>query len=204
MDCNAVLRLAWRQPHKAAEPAMTRPIDKFNTAPRVEAVSVMELLVERSPWVAEIAVDARPFADHEELAAALVETMLSAGHARQVAMFNVHPELAGRVAAENSMTAASTSEQARLGLLSLSAHDAQRLQQLNALYRSRFGHPFIVALHRVNDLASLFAMFERRLAAAPIEEHATSLAEIASVIHSRAEQAFAKASILPPTTTDQE
>lgn len=169
---------------------MNKPIDTLNAAPRDAAIRAMAPLVERSAWVAELTVDARPFADDEALAAALVETIIVAGPERQRSMFNAHPELAGREAIENRMTEASVSEQQRLGLHSLSPEDAQYLAHLNAAYRERFGHPFIVALHRLPDLSSLFELFELRLVASPIKEHATTLAEIASVVHSRAASAF--------------
>ncbi len=172
---------------------MTDTIRNLNTAPRDAAIAAIEPLVERSAWVAEMTVDARPFADHGALAAALVETILQAGFERQLAVFNAHQELAGDDAGEGNMTSASISEQQRLGLLVLSSDEAWRLASLNALYRQRFGHPFIVALHRVRDVAALFEIFERRLRASAIEEHAATLAEIASVIRSRATSAFGPA-----------
>lgn len=169
---------------------MTTPLDILNAAPRDTAVAMMEPLVECSPWVVDRVVDARPFASAEALSAALAETIASADAERQRALFSVHPELAGREAAEGRMTEASTGEQHRLGLLALLPADARRLADLNRRYRSRFGHPFIVALHRFDDLPSLFAAFEHRLAAAPAEEHAATLAEIASVIRARTARAF--------------
>lgn len=172
---------------------MNDTIRNLNTAPRDTAIAAIEPLVERSAWVAEMTVDARPFADHDALTAALVETILQAGFERQLAMFKAHQELAGEEASEDRMTKASISEQQRLGLWQLSPHDTQRLARLNAAYRQRFGHPFIVALHRVRDVAALFEIFERRLSASAIEEHAATLAEIASVIHSRATSAFGPA-----------
>jgi 2-oxo-4-hydroxy-4-carboxy-5-ureidoimidazoline decarboxylase len=169
---------------------MSRPIDRLNAATRDEAIDLLEPLVERSRWVAELTVDERPFADHADLANALIETVLNAGTARQLDLFGVHPELAGREASENSMTIASTSEQGRLGLLSLTNADARRLARLNTAYRERFGYPFIIALHRIADLRALFEAFERRISGSPQEEPAATLAEIASVIRSRSAQAF--------------
>ncbi|MDN2582106.1 2-oxo-4-hydroxy-4-carboxy-5-ureidoimidazoline decarboxylase [Aquibium sp. ELW1220] len=169
---------------------MTAAIDILNAASRDQAIALMEPLVECSPWVVDLAVDARPFADEGALSAALVAAIVAAGAGRQRALFDAHPELAGREAAEGRMTEASTGEQHRLGLLSLRTADARRLADLNRRYRERFGHPFIVALHRFGDLPSLFEAFERRLAAAPSEEHAATLAEIASVIRARTARAF--------------
>ncbi|WP_159587983.1 2-oxo-4-hydroxy-4-carboxy-5-ureidoimidazoline decarboxylase [Chelativorans xinjiangense] len=177
---------------------MTSALDILNTVPRAAALAMIEPLVERSPWVAAAIVDQRPFADDEALAGALVETITRADSGSQIALFNVHPELAGHEAAEGRMTEASTSEQGRLRLLSLSAADAARLTRMNTAYRTRFGHPFIVALHRVPDLQTLFATFERRLAATPPGEHTATLAEIASVIRSRAARAFGAGTNTPP------
>ncbi|KMK68303.1 2-oxo-4-hydroxy-4-carboxy-5-ureidoimidazoline decarboxylase [Puniceibacterium sp. IMCC21224] len=169
---------------------MTHPLDFLNKAPRAEAVAMIAPLVERSDWVGEATVDARPFDSDEALAEALVEKILAADASQRLEMFKVHPELAGREALEGSMTEDSQSEQGRLGLLDVAPEDMARLRQLNADYRARFGHPFIIALHRVADLPSLFATFDRRLGATPIEEHTTTLAEIASVIRARTARAY--------------
>lgn len=169
---------------------MPLALDTLNTASAEDALAMLSPLVERSPWVAEATLAARPFASDEAVAAALVETLLQAGAARRLAMFRAHPELAGREAMAGEMTAASTGEQGRLGLMSLGAEETARLTRLNAAYRARFGHPFIIALHRVPDLAALFDIYERRAAATPLEEHVSTLAEIASVIRARAAHAF--------------
>ena len=169
---------------------MNDSLNKLNTTTRLEAVAMLEPMVERSPWVAGKAVDNRPFASDEALAEALVEVILATSPEDRVELFNGHPELAGKEAQQGQMTEASVSEQSRLGLESLASGDAKRLSQLNAQYRTRFGYPFILALHRQPDLASVFETMERRLLATPLEEHTTTLAEIASVIRSRCRAAF--------------
>jgi OHCU decarboxylase len=176
------------------ENAMTPALDTLNRARRDNALAALEPLVERSPWVAEAVVDQRPFVSDASLAEALVEVILAARPARRLALFSAHPELSGRDAVEGRMTAESVSEQGRLGLTCLPRDEAVRLNALNAAYRARFGHPFIIALHRVPDRATLFATFERRLKASALEEHTTTLAEIASVIRSRCRNAFGAAS----------
>lgn len=169
---------------------MNDSLTKLNTTIRQEAVAMLEPMVERGLWVAGEAVDRRPFASDEALAEALVEVILAASPDMRVALFNNHPELAGHEARQGQMTEASTSEQSRLGLDALTHEQALRLDSLNAQYRARFGFPFILALHRQPDLAAVFATMERRLLATPLEEHTTTLAEIASVIRSRCRAAF--------------
>lgn len=182
---------------------MTPSLTTLNTVRRGQALAALEPLVERSPWVAEAVVDLRPFASDAALAEALVEVILAASPTRRLALFNVHPELSGSEAAAGRMTAESTSEQGRLGLTSLPRGEAERLRALNAAYRDRFGHPFIIALHRVPDRATLFATFERRLRASRLEEHTTSLAEIASVIRSRCRNAFGAAPEITATSASE-
>lgn len=180
---------------------MKHALEVLNSASRQTAIAMLTPLVELSGWVGEATVDARPFASDSALAEALVETILKAGPERRVAMFRVHPELAGREALTGNMTVASQSEQSRLGLLSLAADDLARLSRLNAAYRVRFGYPFIIALHRIEDLQSLFETFEQRLGATAVEEHTTTLAEIASVICARAARAFGPDAVFPEIPT---
>lgn len=163
---------------------------ELNEAPREAALQLLEPVLERSAWVAERTIDLRPFASDQDVAQRLVDTILGSSFDERVAIFRAHPELAGREAVEGTMTDASTSEQSRLGLTSLKADEAERLTVMNSAYAARFGHPFIIALHRVPDLKTVFDIFERRLAASAVEEHVSTLAEIASVIGSRAALAF--------------
>lgn len=174
-------------------------LTKLNTAPRADALAMIAPLVERSEWVADAAIDQRPFASDGDVAAALVEAILTSPAARRIAMFRAHPELAGREAIEGLMTVESMGEQGRLGLMSLETESHAYLSQLNATYKARFGYPFIIALHRVPDLETLLLIFETRLAADPVEEHVTTLGEIASVIRARASRAFTTAPINIPT-----
>lgn len=169
-------------------------LNELNAASRDVAIGMLEPILERSAWVAQRTVDLRPFASADDVAQRLVDTILESGFEQRVALFHAHPELAGREAATGAMTEASTSEQGRLGLTSLKADEAARLASMNAAYVKRFGHPFILALHRIPDLESVFDIFERRLAASPVEEHVSTLAEIASVICARAARAFATSS----------
>lgn len=165
-------------------------LQDLNTAPRQTALDLLEPIVERTAWVAEQVVDSRPFSSDQDVAQQLVDTILKAGFERRLALFRAHPELAGREAAAGTMTEASTGEQSRLGLTSLCPEAAARLARMNAAYADRFGHPFILALHRVPDLETMFDIFERRLGASPVEEHVSTLAEIASVIGARTAHAF--------------
>jgi len=169
---------------------VSETLETLNNSSLKVALDILRPLVERSDWVAQEAVNHRPFSSAQDVAQNLINVILESDFEARLALFRVHPQLAGKEADQGSMTKASTSEQGRLGLLSLSVADKIRLTELNASYTARFGHPFIVALHRVPDLADLFNTFERRLQSSPVEEHVSTLAEIASVIHARVVKAI--------------
>jgi OHCU decarboxylase len=169
---------------------MKNTIETLNKASRSNALLMMSPLVECADWVSERAVDKRPFENHVELTKVLIKNIMVADSEQQLILFKGHPELAGSAAIQGEMTHASQSEQGRLGLLNLQPEKMTQLLQLNAKYRSRFGHPFIIALHRVADLETLFSIFRSRLENTLQEEHSITLMEIASVIEARTTQLF--------------
>jgi len=146
---------------------------------------------EHSPWVAERAFARRPFRSADVLHAAMLQAVREAPPAEQLALIRAHPELAGREAAESTLTADSTSEQGRLGFNTLSRAEHRKIAELNRRYREKFGFPCIVALrlHATRDTVS--AEFERRLANDTETEIANALEQIAHVTRGRLERIVA-------------
>lgn len=165
-------------------------LDRINRMDRAEFVAALGGLVEHSPWVAEQVFDRRPFASVWSLHGAMVGCLRQASRQRQIALVCLHPELAGQEVAEGTLTASSNAEQARLGLLTLSRADHQRLATLNADYRARFGFPFVTAVRRHADLTSVFDAFERRLGHDAVAELAENLGEIGEVLRGRLARLF--------------
>lgn len=141
--------------------------------------------VEHAPWVARAAWARRPFADLPALGAAMAGAILHAPREAQLRLLQGHPELAGREAQAGAMTPESTGEQGRLGLLALSRERLQRLTELNAAYRARFGHPLIIALALHDTQDSVFAEAERRLLQPPPDEWRTALEQVCHVMRGR-------------------
>jgi 2-oxo-4-hydroxy-4-carboxy-5-ureidoimidazoline decarboxylase len=75
-------------------------------------------IYEHSPWVAERAFRARPFASVDALHAAMNAAMHSASHEEKLALIRAHPELLGRLEAAR-LTESSRGEQAAAGPRSL-------------------------------------------------------------------------------------
>ena len=146
---------------------MTITLDQLNAAPLPEAAQMLEGLYEHSPWIAEKALERRPFASLAGLKHAMVSVLNEAGVEPALALIRAHPELAGKAMVSNTLTAESTNEQSKAGLTNCTPEEFAHIQQLNADYNARFGFPFILAVRgpRGTGLskAEIIATFERRL-----------------------------------------
>ncbi len=121
-------------------------LEQLNAATPEQASRWLDGIYEHSPWVAERAMKARPFASLAQLKYAMACVVTEAGREAQLALIRAHPELAGKAAVDNTLTAESSSEQGSAGLTHCSPEQFSRLQQLNAEYSAKFGFPFILAV----------------------------------------------------------
>ena len=146
---------------------MALSLDQLNTAPSAWLLQQLGGLYEHSPWIAEQALQQRPFVSLAQFKHAMAQVVTAASREAQLALVRAHPELAGRAMVSQALTAESTGEQSRAGLSECSPQLFDRLQQLNSAYNERFGHPFILAVRgpRGDGLSrqQIIATFERRL-----------------------------------------
>ncbi len=156
---------------------MSLDVATLNAMGVAEFVAALDGIFEHSPWVAEAAASARPFADRSALHAAMVAAVAAAGEAAQLGLLRAHPMLARRAA----LTAESESEQGRLGLQSLDATAADEMERLNQAYFDRFGFPFIIAVRGQRDRAAIAAALRARLLASPADEREEALAQVARI-----------------------
>lgn len=150
-------------------------------------IATLGSVFEHSPWVAEAAVDARPFGTIDALHAAMVAIVMAAGPDRQLALLQAHPELAGKLARAGGLTQASAGEQASLGLDRLDTAEIARFDRANEIYRARFGFPFIVAVKAQRDRRAILDALETRAGHDRATELATALAEVAKIARFRLE-----------------
>lgn len=146
-------------------------------------------IFENSPWVAEKAWEARPFDSLNELHAAMVDVARYAPIEQQVALLQAHPDLAGKEAQAGTLTDSSQVEQASAGLNALSKAELERLSQLNAAYRAKFGFPFIIAV-RNHTKEGIFFEFERRLENETDVEFAKDLEQVYAITRLRLDKLF--------------
>lgn len=122
----------------------------------------------------------------EGLAAAMAAVVDGMAEHAQLQLIRNHPDLAGRLAVGDAMSAASQSEQAGAGLDTCTPEEFARFNRLNETYRQRFGFPFVLAVAGKTK-PEILAAFEARINNAPSTELQTALSEIDRIARLRLE-----------------
>ncbi len=162
---------------RASSTGMTVTLADLNQmAPAAFAAAVGETF-ELAPWVAEACQARRPFSTVTDLHAAMMGAVRAAPRETQLSFLRQHPDLAGKAARAGAITDDSRSEQASVGLDTLSEEEFARFHHLNDAYKAKFGFPFIVCVRR-HTRDSILAQFERRLPNDVATEFAAALQEV--------------------------
>jgi 2-oxo-4-hydroxy-4-carboxy-5-ureidoimidazoline decarboxylase len=159
-------------------------IAQINSLARDEFVLVVGPVFEHSPWIAEAAWAARPFADLEKLHAAMMSVVLNAGGEMQVNLIRSHPDLVGRAALAGTLTPESNREQSSAGLGQLSAEEIALFQNNNQAYRDKFAFPFVICA-RLNKKEAILQGFATRLKNPREQEIRAALEEIGKIARLR-------------------
>lgn len=175
---------------------MALTLEQLNTAPRDQALQLLDGLYEHSPWVADQALDARPFQSLAQLKQVMARVLRSAGLEAQLGLIRAHPELAGKAMVSQRLTAQSKHEQDTAGLTDCTPEEFATLQQLNAAYNAKFGFPFILAVRgpRGSGLSKqqIIATLARRLQHQPDFELQECLRHIHRVVELRLNDKFSQ------------
>jgi 2-oxo-4-hydroxy-4-carboxy-5-ureidoimidazoline decarboxylase len=156
---------------------------ELNACDRDRFVNAVGWVFEHSPWVASRTWDLKPFASLDHLHAVMTAAVDSATADEQLALLRAHPDLGARTV----MSGASVGEQRGAGLDSLTQDDLDRLQRLNLEYRAKFGFPFLLAV-KGSTIEQILGALERRAAAAPEDELAEALRQVARIARFRLEE----------------
>src|SRR6202021_2254252 len=159
---------------------LQKPLDELNACTQGDFVAALANIFEYSPWVAERAFAARPFAGVNALFAAMKTTVEHGSDELRLKLIKSHPDLANKTQRAAGLTAESTAEQNSIGLDRLSDAEYEGFERANNAYRSKFGFPYIVCVRR-HTKDSVLADFERRLPNDAATETATSIAEICRI-----------------------
>ena len=169
-------------------------LDQLNHASREEAAHMLDGLYEHSPWIAEQALNERPFKSLAHLKHVMTEVLQHAGREAQLALIRAHPELAGKAMVSKTLTAESTHEQTKAGLTDCTPEELAKIQKLNADYNAKFGFPFILAVRGPRGAGlnkqQIIDAFERRLHGHPDFELAECLRNIHRIVEIRLNDKF--------------
>jgi 2-oxo-4-hydroxy-4-carboxy-5-ureidoimidazoline decarboxylase len=159
-------------------------LDYLNTCTPDAFTAALGEIFEHSPWVAQAASAKRPFGGVAALHAAMMDAVRAAPAERQFGFLQAHPELGSKVGRAPVLTDASRDEQGGLGLDRLSDEEFERFNRLNAIYRERFGFPFIICVRR-HTRDSILRQFERRAGQAKDVEFSNAINEIGLITRLR-------------------
>jgi len=163
-------------------------LERLNAADSDKAIKLLEPLIERAPHIAQQVVRKRPFKDAKDISTAIAEELLRIDDESRIVLFNAHPELAPDKPLE--MTQESQSEQARLHLTTEFNAEIEQLKKLNSQYKEKFGFPFITALVRHENLASVLDEFRARLSSAKKAEMDEAIDQVVIVSNARVLKSF--------------
>src|SRR6202795_1666725 len=159
----------------------------LNACSRDDFVAALANVFEYSPWIAEHAASARPFAGVRQLLDAMKAALDRAPSELRLALIKAHPDLANKTQRAAGLTAESSAEQNSAGLDRLSDAEYVAFERVNNAYRAKFGFPYIVCVRR-HTRDSILRDFERRLPNDAKTEMQTSIEEICRIAALRIDQ----------------
>lgn len=162
-------------------------LSDLNACGKDDFVGALANIFEHSPWIAEQAAAARPFAGVKQLFDAMKAAVDRAPSELRLALIKAHPDLADKTQRAAGLTAESSAEQNSVGLDRLSDAEYEAFERVNNAYRAKFGFPYIVCVRR-HTRDSILRDFERRLPNDARTEAQMSILEICRIAALRVDQ----------------
>ena len=164
-----------------------KSLAELNVCSKADFVEALANIFEYSPWIAEQAASARPFAGVNQLFAAMKDAVDRAAPELRLALIRAHPDLANKTQRAAGLTAESNAEQNSVGLDRLSDAEYEAFERVNNAYRAKFEFPYIVCVRR-HTKDSILRDFERRLPNDAKTETQKSIEEICRIAALRVDQ----------------
>ncbi len=152
----------------------------LNACSSDDFVAALANIFEYSPWIAERAAAARPFAGVTQLFEAMTAAVDRAAPELRLALIKAHPDLADKTARAAGLTAELSGEQNSVGLDRLSDAEYEAFERVNNAYRAKFGFPYIICVRR-QTRDSILRDFECRLPNDTDTEVQRSIEEISRI-----------------------
>lgn len=160
-------------------------LNELNDASREEFTAALRPLFNNETWPLDLAWQSRPFSDVNELRAAIQVAVLTADAERRDALIHDYPAMDELLLASADEAANISADRGSLGLSELDDVQTERITELSAAYRERFGMPFVAYLDTNDTVERVIDAGVRRLANSDAQEYRIALSEIVEIANDR-------------------
>lgn len=160
-------------------------LNELNEASREEFTAALRPLFNNETWPLELAWQSRPFSDVNELRAAIQVAVLTADAERRDALIHDYPAMDELLLVSADEAANISADRGSLGLSDLDDVQTERITELSAAYRERFGMPFVAYLDTNDTVERVIDAGVRRLANSDAQEYRIALSEIVEIANDR-------------------
>lgn len=160
-------------------------LNELNEASREEFTAALRPLFNNETWPLDLAWQSRPFSDVNELRAAIQVAVLTADAERRDALIHDYPAMDELLLASADEAAKISADRGSLGLSDLDDVQTERITELSAAYRERFGMPFVAYLDTNDTVERVIDAGVRRLANSDAQEYRIALSEIVEIANDR-------------------
>ncbi|XP_005993014.1 2-oxo-4-hydroxy-4-carboxy-5-ureidoimidazoline decarboxylase [Latimeria chalumnae] len=169
-------------------------IHTINSMKYEEFIDIFGNVVEKCPLITAAVWAKHPFASTIDLQNKIEEFIDSLPPSGKEGTLRCHPDLAGRDLLSGQLTLESKGEQCQAGLNLLIPKERERINQLNSLYKERFGFPFVICA-RMNNKGKILEELNTRIQNNSQQELHNGIEEVKKICHLRLQDIFDKANL---------
>lgn len=130
----------------------------INNLNRDEFISLLEVIFEKTRWIAEKLFNLKPFENKNDLINKMIYIYETASKKEILDILKSHPKLA----VEKNLTKYSSKEQSQANLKNCTLEEFDEFKKLNNEYEKKFGFPFIIAV-KGKDKLEILNKFRQRI-----------------------------------------
>lgn len=160
-------------------------LDEVNAMDREQFVSTFAPLFNDQTWPLEIAWDARPFADVQQLRSAIQEAVLTADSDLQIALIRDYPDMEQLLLSDEAEAALISRDIGSLALDQMNDFEQEQVREISRQYREKFGLPFVACLTTMDSRKQIIDQGVRRLENSVAQERIVALSEVVEIANDR-------------------
>uniref|UniRef100_A0A182NAY1 2-oxo-4-hydroxy-4-carboxy-5-ureidoimidazoline decarboxylase n=1 Tax=Anopheles dirus TaxID=7168 RepID=A0A182NAY1_9DIPT len=160
-------------------------LQQLNELSPVEFHRTFENVIECWPEGAIFCSALLPFKSFTTMIAAFQSYIDRLPAETKLKILRLHPDLAGKLLDTNELTKDSSFEHASVGLDDLSPDDKNKLTELNACYKSKFGFPFVVCVREASKFEVILRSVSERIHNTVEQELETAIDEVKKICRLR-------------------